>query len=130
MVLNEKIEVLGLVGVFKTLLSLRTTWKTKTPYQKWCFYYSVGHFAAFVVDFPLNREDQTLSCYSYFSLFYIALYSALVVYTIVYYTSIGDPMQFFPCTCFFAILMAVSIQISLHDQFNSRVGTSYFILNY
>lgn len=112
MVLNKKIETLSIVELFKSVRTILQDWKFKTPYQKWCYFYSIGKFAFKLGSVPLYEIDQTLNWYSYTALGYIGLYTMLVLYTAVFYINSGEFMKFLPSTCFATILLAVSIQNS------------------
>lgn len=112
MVLNVKIETLSIVELFKSLRTIRQDWITKTPYQKWCYLYSIGKAALKIIGIPLFEDDQKLYWYSRFPFVYITIHAALGVYTMYFYIGRGEFMQFLPCTCMLVgPLLAVSIRI-------------------
>lgn len=113
MILNEKIVTLSIVELLKSVRTIRRDWKTKTPYQKWCYMYSIGKVAFKLVAIPLNEDDQKLNWYSYFSFVYVGLYISLVIYAAIFYTNRGEFAKFLPSTCLLVIMIAVSIKIAL-----------------
>lgn len=117
MVLNEKIETLSLIELVKSLRTIRQDWRIKTPYQKYCYFYSIGKAGFNTVGIPLYQDDQKLYWYSYVPFSYIGLYTVLGVYTAYFYIGRGEFVKFLPSTCMLVgPLLAVSISVSFSEN--------------
>lgn len=112
MLLNRGIDVLSVLGVIKSLRTIGKEWHEKTPYQKYCYMYSIGRAAFKLLALPLFEIDQKLNLYSYFPCFYITLYTLLVINTVIFHIGNGEFVKCLPCTCFLPLLLAVSVLLS------------------
>lgn len=121
MALNAKIQALSIVELVKSVRTIRQDWRIKTPYQKWCYLYSIGKAAFKLVAIPLYEIDQKLSWYSHFSLVYMGLAVTLALYTAIFYTIRGEFVKSLPSTCFAPVLIAVSIDILLDGQYLLKI---------
>lgn len=100
MVLNKIVKVPTTLEILKTIVS-KGEWKEKSPLQKWSFLYGIGRSCIKVLQFKIYEEDQTLSWYSHFPVFYSFLYMVFVLNTAIYYISHNKYLMWLPCTCLF-----------------------------
>lgn len=100
MPLNRNLNVPTTWQLFECLKNWRD-WNLKSPLQKWLHLYGIGRALCNVIKMTPYNEDQTLSWFAYYPLFYMFIHLMLVIYTIVYYVSNGEFHKFLPCTCLF-----------------------------
>lgn len=100
MVLNKEFDIPSTNEILKVAVN-RGTWKSKTPLQKWSYFYGIGRLLVCPLKLTTYQEDQTLSWFSYYSLFYCGLHAICVVCTGIHYILLGEPKNFLPCTCMF-----------------------------
>lgn len=109
MLLNARIQTLSVVEVLKSVRTVRQDWRIKTPYQKWCYYYSIGKAALSTIGIPLYEDDQKLFWYSYFPVVYLGLHGILVVFTMYYHIYHGQFMRCLPATAYLGFMFTVRI---------------------
>lgn len=100
MVFNEKFNIPSTRELIKMLINSEA-WKSKTPLQKWSYLYGIARSLNNVIKMTPYKEDQTLSWFSYYPLFYVSVHFILMMYTIAYYLPNGEFDKFLPCTCVF-----------------------------
>lgn len=108
MVLNKKVKILSARELVKSFRTIKTDWGSKTPNQKWCYFYAVGKMMTKPIGLPLFEEDQSIHWYSYSSYGVVGFYALLVLYTAYYYFMHDEPEMIFPSTCLFGIIFCVS----------------------
>lgn len=99
-VLNNKFNIPTTLELIKILVNMKA-WKSKTPFQKWSYLYGVGRSFCNLIKMTTFIEDQTLCWISYYPLVFVPVHLILVIYTIVYYISNGEPSKCLPCTVVF-----------------------------
>lgn len=108
MVLNRKaLEIPSALEMLRILRD-RKNWNSRSPYQRWCFFYGFGRIATALIKMPMFHDDLTLSYFAFIPVFYVFFHISLVVYTMMYYVRIGDPMEAFPCTSLLGPIFAVN----------------------
>lgn len=114
MVLSKELKTLSLKELFKSLRSIRYEWKYRTPYQKFCYLYSIGKIAFGLIGIPLFQEDRTLHWYSYFGYIYFGIYTILAIYTAIFYILRGESSKCLNCTC---LLIGPLLSVSSINSF-------------
>lgn len=109
MVLNKKIEKISSIELLKSFRTIRQDWRTKTPYQKWCFLYNIGRATLKLLAYPLYENDQTLKPLSHLTLALTVLVECFGIYTLYFCVIHGEFAKFLPSTCFISgPILAVS----------------------
>lgn len=112
MVVNKNLEIPSVRELFQSIRTIRRDWKSKTPLQKFCYFYGVGRASCIIPAVPIFEDQQTLTIWSYQGYVYIAIYSALGVYTVNYHIVRDEFLKILPCTCLLSFILAVSFQLN------------------
>lgn len=111
MVLNEKLKILTKKELLRSLPNAKNEWKTKTPFEKWCYLFSIGKLACDILSLPVFRDNvkdvRRVRLMGNFHWLYIVTQIVLTFYTMYYYTSNGEFQMGLPCTCMAGICIAV-----------------------
>lgn len=99
MPLNKEIETTSALGLVKSIPNIRQEWRIKTPYQKWCYLYSLGRLGFKVIHYPLYETNQELSALSHLTIVIIGTIVLLEIYTLYFYIVRGDIFGALPSTC-------------------------------
>lgn len=110
--LNAKLKIPTFQELIKSIPTIRSAWRLKTPFQKWCYLYGIGKAVLYQTDHRFFENDQTLSAFIYFSLVPVAVYTISAIYTIFFYIANGEPAKCLPCTCLLTIVYAVCVEQS------------------
>lgn len=102
MVLNEKIDKPSPHELLRITIN-RSEWKSKTPYQRYCYLYGIGGASLGFLGFPVFTEDPRRFWYSYVFFVYMAIDAVMVLYTGYYYLFLHmDLYSFLPWYLFAA----------------------------
>ena len=113
MVLNTKFTIPTAIEYLRSAVTIRSDWNTKTPLQKFCYFYGIGKITLDMIGFPIFNDDQRLRWKTYMGhVFFITIF-ILSGYTIVYYILLkGDILAGLPSTCILGgPVVAVSLVI-------------------
>lgn len=102
MVLNTKFPVplfRDYVQSLRNIRNIREEWSAKSPLEKWCYIYGIGKISGRMTGLPPFEEEMRVTWYSYAGYAIFATYTALALYTNVYYWLHGDFLRGLPCTC-------------------------------
>lgn len=116
--LNNQLKIPTFRELIKSIPTIRSTWRLRTPLQKWCYLYGIGKAILHPTDHPFFKDDQTLSTFIYISIVPMAVYTILAIYTIFYYIANGEPAKCLPCTCLLTLGLAVCVEQSFFFNLN------------
>lgn len=107
--LNERLKILNLYEMFRSVWTIKNEWKLKNPFEKWCYLYGIGKAAFTLNCFPLFKDNQAVHWFIYYIVLYFGIHFVLVLNTIFYYfVTCGELGKCLPCTCMLSIFLAVS----------------------
>lgn len=109
MVLNLKFKIPTTRVLFKSLKNARGEWKSKTPMQKWCYFYGIGKTAYSAMCVSLLNDVNKVHWFGYFTVVYSIAIPLLSLYTICYYAYHGQIEKALPSTCMASIAIGVSL---------------------
>lgn len=130
MVLNSKFKTLSALELFKSIPNAKYEWKSKTPMQKWCYFYSIGKVPFSIAHLPLFKEDQNdVHWFGCFSLANSTIAVLLSLYTIWYHQVHGEAQISLVSTCLTGIIVGVRKFWTLNFvNCNSINNYAFFVL--
>lgn len=114
MIINEKITYIPLLELLKSIPNAKRDWKTKNPFEKWCYFYNFPRMVCNILRVPLYRENlKKKHWFGNFVYSYLVGDPALCLYTLFYYQRRGEIEVGLPSTCMMLLCFAVSAKIHL-----------------
>lgn len=110
MALNLEFKTLNAHELLASVKDIKNEWKTKTPMEKWCYYYSMAKVPFGLMRIPIMNDVNHVHPFCYFYLLYTSILIPLSLYTMWYYASLGELQKGLPSTCMSIILLGVRLQ--------------------
>ena len=113
MVLNTKFTIPTAIEYLRSAVTIQRDWSSKTPLQKFCYFYGFGKIPVDMIGFTIFNDDQRLRWKSYLVHAIFITIFILSGFTIVYYILLkGDVLSGLPSTCILGgPVVAVSLVI-------------------
>lgn len=99
MILNSKFNIPNVCEIFISLKNARHEWKSKTPMQKWCYFYGISKAVYRLTCFSLFNDLNHVHWFAYFIFEYMTVGFLLTFYTLYYYARIGELQMGLSSTC-------------------------------
>lgn len=109
MVLHLRFKITIAAELFKSLANVKNYWKKQTPWEKWCYLYSIGKVPFDIAGPSLFQDSVKRVGWFYYT--FLANSSFLVslsLYTLCYYQYYGEPQKALASTCMASVMLAVS----------------------
>lgn len=107
LVVNSNFPIPTFFELLKSIKNAKAEWKTKTPFQKWCYFYGIGKAAYGLVKMPNLHDVTHVHWFAYCTFGYTNLMISLMLYTMFYYGRAGEIQMGLPSTCCSFILLGV-----------------------
>lgn len=105
--MNSKLKIPNARELFKSFKNARSEWRSKTPMQKWCYFYGLGKAPFGLVRIPLLNNVNDAHWFSRMFFVYQSILMLLAIYTISYFVFHGEFRMCLPCTCMVLIGIGV-----------------------
>lgn len=116
--LNEKLKIPTPREMLNSIGHARQQWRTKTPFQKWCYMYGIGKAVFGIIKVPVFRENQRIGHWmAYLHFILMGLSASMTINTIYYYASRGELLKSLPSTCLTSLSIAVRNEIHINNEF-------------
>ena len=110
LVLNSKFQTPNGSELLKSLKNAKSEWKSKTPMQKWCYFYSLGKIPFAMLRVPLLNDVNHVHWFGYFVFVYMIVDFFLMIYTIIYYAQRGETQMGLPSICIAFVALGVRME--------------------
>lgn len=107
MSLKLKVKIPDSRELINGIRNARDEWKSKTPLQKWCYFYGIGRASFRFIRMSLMNDVNNTHWFGYFAMVYVCGFPLLSLYTICYYTYKGQFEMGLSSTCAAFISIAV-----------------------
>lgn len=114
MALNSKFKIPSTLELLKSIPYAKRDWKSKTPMQKWCYFYSIGKVPFDIAHLPIFKKNiNDVHWFGCFSFANATVAILLSIYTIWYHQVHGEAQISLVSTCLTSILVGVCKQQQL-----------------
>lgn len=125
MVPTRKFNIPTAREIFKSFKNVRGEWKSRTPMQKWCYFYGIAQTISRFLCHPILDDLNDVHWFAYAIVVYSFVLILLSLYTLCYYGYRGQMQMALPSTCVAFICLGVSSCINFYNltvsQRQSRV---------
>lgn len=119
--LNPKLKVPSLPEMIRLVIK-RDEWRSRSPFQKWCWFYGIGRICIKPVGVPIFEEHHNIAWRAYFLVSCMLVYMIMSMYTTYYYIRKGDFSKALPPTCLLGVTVCVSF-LSTSDKTPSLLSS-------
>lgn len=126
---KSKLKIPNSRELYKNIKNARNEWNSKTPLQKWCYFYGIGRAAYRFIRMSLMNDVNNTHWFGYFTMVYVSGFPLLSLYTMCYYTFKGELQMGLPSTC--AAFISIAVREKNRNEsfdFQSLIEITHFTM--